>query len=172
MKNKKLKKNRSRNKLVAAIVVALILCAGLAYMAFFKNSSSEVSQQEQQTAEQADVDSAKQRVEEESQSEPLKDNDQVGQENNTPSASAVLSDLLFSQSAGTVNASVKVDNVTSGMCNFIFTDSDGRAISKSAQISGNKCMINAPEAEFTMIGQYDLTAKVGDKYLSKTININ
>ncbi|HRV76247.1 MAG: hypothetical protein H6799_02150 [Candidatus Nomurabacteria bacterium] len=174
MKNKKLKKNKSRNKLVATIVVALLLCATIAYVTFFRDNSSEVSQQEQQTAEQADVDSAKQRVEEESQNEPLKDNEQSAEDNSTTQSAEpiMLSNLSFSQSDGMVRASVEVSGMTSGDCSFIFTDSDGRAITKAAQVSAGKCSLSAPEVEFTNIGQYSLVAKVKDKSISKTINID
>jgi len=172
MKNKKLKRPGSKKKLlVLSLALALLfIFSGLVYFKFIKNDSVPVSQEEQNVAEQADVDAAKQKVEEDSQSDPLKDDDEI---EDTPSnASLSLSNLAFNQSGGVIEASVSVSGVESGGCSFIFTDADGRAITKKAQIAAGACSVSTSEAEFSMIGEYNLTAKVGDETLSKTVTIN
>jgi cell division protein FtsB len=171
MKNKKLKRNRSKKKLVAvALSLLLALLAVGAYFQFVKDDSISVSQEEQKSAEQADVDAAKQRIEEESQNEPLKDDG--SEEEPVVSGTISLSALTFSQGGGLVNTSVNVEGADSGTCAFVFTDADGRAITKTTKLSGASCTISVSEAEFTMIGEYNLVAKFGDKSLSKTVNIN
>lgn len=170
MKNKKLKRPKTKKSLIVLGVI-LIALGGLGYFTFAMDDKTEVSQEEQKSAEQSDVDRAKQKVEEESESEPLKDNDT--DQSSTPSnANIGLSGLTFSQTNGQINAGVSVSGATSGSCSFIFTDGDGRAITKTSQISGASCSVTTSEAEFSMLGKYDLTAKVSDKTISKTITIN
>ncbi len=171
MKNKKLKRSRSKKR--STVVILSLLLAFLAvgaYLKFVKDDSVSVSQEEQKSAEQADVDAAKQRIEEESQNEPLKDDS--SDEEPVVTGAISLSALTFSQGGGLVNASVSVEGADSGTCAFVFTDADGRAVTKTAKLSSASCAISVSEAEFTMIGEYSLVAKFGDKSLSKKVYIN
>lgn len=172
MKNKKLKRPKSRKKMAALLALAFLIL-GLAYWKLAINNSDSVRQEDQASAEQADVDSAKQRAEEETQGEPLKqDEENVSADSAATTSGVTLSALTFSQSSGVVNSSFSVAGAQTGGCKFIFTDGDGRAITKIAQLSAGRCSISTPEVEFTMIGEYNLTAKFGEKTISKTITIN
>ena len=149
----------------------LILISVSTYVLFVKEDPAALNQEQQRSAEQADVDAAKQRVEEESEDEPLKND---SQDESTPVVSGVvtLTGLTFTQANQMVNASVAVAGADSGICSFIFTDGDGRAIKKTAKLSSGTCSISVSEAEFTMIGGYELTARFGDKSISKDVTIN
>lgn len=170
MKNKKLKRSQSKKKIFLLISLIIVAVGAISYFAFVKKEPVALNQEEQKSAEQADVDAAKQRIEEESYGEPLKDDGSEVEP--VVSGTISLSELTFSQGAGLVNTSVNVEGADSGTCAFVFTDADGRAITKTTKLGGASCVISVSEAEFTMIGEYNLVAKFGDKSLSKTVNIN
>ena len=169
MKNKKIKRNKSKRALIVGLALLLVVLSAVAYTSFIKGDSAEVSQEDQKTAEQADVALAKDRVEEEAQDEPLKEGTE--DEGSVVSGLVALSSPTFSQSGGLVNSSVYVSGAESGTRTLIFTDGDGRAISEASKLVSGGCSISVSEAEFTMIGEYNLTVKFGDKSVSKTVNI-
>lgn len=170
MKNKKLKRPKSKKKISLLIFLIIVALGVVSYFAFVKENPVALNQEEQKSAEQADADAAKERIEEESYSEPLKDDG--SEQESVVSGPVSLSALTFSQGGGLVEASVSVEGADSGTCTFVFTDADGRAISKTAKLSSGSCSISVPDAEFTMIGEYNLVTKFGDKSVSKTVNIN
>lgn len=171
MKNKKLKTSKKGGLLTLFILLLVGVGLGSYYLKFVKDDPVAISQEQQKTAEQADVDAAKQRVEEDSRNEPLKDGGNTDSET-VASGPITLSNLTFSQSGGLVNSTVNVSGAESGNCIFTFTDSDGRAITKSAKLNNGKCELSTSEAEFSMIGEYDLAVKFADKSISKTVSIN
>jgi hypothetical protein len=171
-KNKKIKKNKSKRILAVLVLVAVALGV-LGYFKFMKDDTTSISQEEQKSAEQADVDQAKQKAEEESQREPLKDNG--GDDNTTPTttpSSVSLGSPSFSQTDHMISSSVQVSGATSGSCKFTFVAADGKPVIKSASLSGGTCSVSISEAEFTFLGTWKLTVEFGSKSVSRDVNIS
>ncbi len=175
MKNKKFKQTKSSGKKKGALLgISLVVILGglaLGYFKFVKDDAPANIDQQQVQAEQEDSERAKQEADEAlSAEDPVKSENKEVQ---NPTVQAYqISNLSFSQSGGQIRASVDVSGASSGTCVFTFTDGDGRAIIKNVQVADKKCVVEAPEAEFTMIGEYDLSVKLGEKNLTKKVEVS
>lgn len=171
MKNKNLKKNGFKFLLVALLLILGLGAVG--YFKFIRDEPARVSQEEQQAAEQADVDEAKQKAEDENQSEPLKDDSDDGSTTPTTTTGTVaMSSPSFSQVNHMINSSVQISGATSGSCKFTFVDADGKPVVKTATLSGGACSVSISEAEFTLLGTWKLTVEFGTKSVSRDVNIS
>ena len=139
-----------------------------------KDDEVQLSQAEQRSAEQQDVDQVKDRSDlEYPVSPPTKDSNDNGGSGQVPDTSGVtLGVVTFEQSGGAVRSSISVNGGSGGSCEFNFSTEGDRPIVKNVEMKSEKCEVSIPEVEFAKLGDWQLVVKYGQKSANKTVNIN
>jgi hypothetical protein len=173
-KNKQKKTVKQKVGLGLSLLFVGILLAGVGYLTFVKDDEVQLSQAEQRSAEQQDVDQVKDRSDlEYPVSPPTKDSNDNGGSGQAPDTSGVtLGVVTFEQSGGAVRSSISVNGGSGGSCEFNFSTEGDRPIVKNVEMKSEKCEVSIPEVEFAKLGDWQLVVKYGQKSANKTVNIN
>ena len=173
-KNKQKKAVKQKVALGLGLLFVGILLAGVGYLTFVKDDEVQLSQAEQRSAEQQDVDQVKDRSDlEYPVSPPTKDSNDNGGSGQVPDTSGVtLGVVTFEQSGGAVRSSISVNGGSGGSCEFNFSTEGDRPIVKNVEMKSEKCEVSIPEVEFAKLGDWQLVVKYGQKSANKTVNIN
>jgi hypothetical protein len=173
-KNKQKKTVKQKVGLGLSLLFVGILLAGVGYLTFVKDDEVQLSQAEQRSAEQQDVDQVKDRSDlEYPVSPPTKDSNDNGGSGQVPDTSGVtLGVVTFEQSGGAVRSSISVNGGSGGSCEFNFSTEGDRPIVKNVEMKSEKCEVSIPEVEFAKLGDWQLVVKYGQKSANKTVNIN
>jgi hypothetical protein len=164
-KNKKI----HRKRLLLAVLLAVLAGYGT-FLFIGSRNNLNVDQKQQQKAEDLDSENAKNEADLNLSDSEMSLKEDGVESTSTPDATISIGNLNFSQANGLINSSVSVIGATSGTCSFTFTDGDGRAITKKTELNGVICSISVSEAEFSMIGRYDLTARF--KGLTESLKVD
>lgn len=151
-------------KIKIPIIAALILLVlgGVVYFAFIKGSPStdNVTKQggAENVAQQAKDDVSDQGTASKASAEGTGNAERP--KSNGQLEGVSLSAPSFSQSNGTIKASVNVTSSSSGTCYYGFSSADTKPVSRTnqsqAQSGKQICTVEIPEAEFTKLGTWKM----------------
>lgn len=170
MKYQKIKTEKSKTKLILALLALVLIGSGLLFyrLKIYKPSSSQKQEEVSQTSttdsntntDQAeDQNPTKFENQDANNQDAAKQQEQASQPANSNPTAIVISKL--EQSSGKVNLLASLSGASTTSCQIKFVADDGSVVNQTAKVESGSCSLSLSELEFSYLGNWSVTVSSG-----------
>ena len=165
MKYQKIKTEKSKTKLILALLALVLVAPGLLFyrLKIYKPSSSQKQEEVNQTST-TDSNTNTDQTEDQNSTkfenqDAAKQQEQASQPANSNPTAIVISKL--EQSSGKINLLASLSGASTTSCQIKFIADDGSVVNQTAKVESGSCSLSLSELEFSYLGNWSVTVSSG-----------